>query len=139
MKTLTKNQTCRIHAPAGKHYGKQATHRGAFAWLGALASILAVISLSSCAGLTSAHSAGSAGAGILTPRATTLSFGTLAVGDNSTQTLSFTNTGTATVSVDAASISGAGFTAVGGSPVSVIGVGQSGTLQIRFAPPSAGA
>ena len=144
MKTFTKNYNRQSHSPAAIRRGKQAIYRGAFAWVGSLATTLAVISLSSCAGLTSAHSQGSGspgtgGAGILTPSATALTFGNVAVGNNSTQTLSFTNTGTATVNVDAASISGAGFTAVGGSPVSVIGVGQSGTLQIRFAPPSAGA
>jgi hypothetical protein len=142
MKRPKTNQAHRNQARSARHGSEQAARRQAFIWLGTLASILAVISLSSCAAVTSGHSEGSPGtssAGILTPSATTLSFGSTAAGSNSTQTLSFTNTGTATVNIDAASISGAGFRAVGGSPLSVIGVGQSGTLQIQFAPPSAGA
>src|SRR5271156_1379295 len=135
MRTHKTSPAQRIHTAALYRGAKQTGCRGLFAWLPALASILAVISLSSCAGFTSAHSAASPGAlgtGVLTPSATTLSFGSVGVGNNPTQTLSFTNTGTATINIDSASISGAGFTAVGGSPLSVIGVGQSGSLQIQF-------
>jgi len=141
MRTLATTQPHRHHAPSARYGSKQAARKGVFAWLGAGALILAVIGISSCAGVTSGHSAGTpgtGGAGILTPSATSLSFGNVAVGNNSTQTLNFTNTGTASVNIEAESISGAGFTAYGKSPLSVIGVGQSGTLEIQFAPPSAG-
>jgi HYDIN/CFA65/VesB family protein/centrosomal CEP192-like protein/ASPM-SPD-2-Hydin domain-containing protein len=96
-----------------------------------------MVSLSSCAGLTSAGKRVAAGS--LTGSATTLSFGNLSVGSNATQTLTFTSTGTGTVNIVSASISGTGFAAVGGSPLSAILVGQSGTIQIQFAPQSAGA
>ncbi|MGH9712667.1 MAG: beta strand repeat-containing protein [Candidatus Acidiferrales bacterium] len=135
LRTRTLTQYCRAR------YSNQG---GTFAFLATLAALLAIVGLSSCAGLTSAGTPGggtpgSSGAGVLTPSASTLSFGSLAVGSNATQTLTFTNTGTGTVNIASANISGAGFTAVGGSPLSAISVGQSGTIQIQFAPPSAGA
>jgi Abnormal spindle-like microcephaly-assoc'd, ASPM-SPD-2-Hydin len=142
MKTLKTNQPDRNQAPSANCGSQRAARRRVFIWLGSLASILAVIGLSSCAGLTSAHSQGSpgtGGGGVLTPSATTINFGTVTVGNKSTQTMSVTNTGTASVNIDSASITGAVFTAVDGSPLSVIGVGQSGTLHIQFAPSAAGA
>ncbi|MGA8224296.1 MAG: choice-of-anchor D domain-containing protein [Candidatus Acidiferrales bacterium] len=141
MKTHQTTQLHRNHAPASKQGSKQRNLKTVFTWIGAIASILAVISLSSCAGLTSAHSQGDpagSGGGILTPSAMVINFGTVTVGNKSTQTLSVTNTGTASVNIDSASISGAGFTAVGG-PLSVIGVGQSGTFHVEFTPTAAGA
>lgn len=123
---------------------KQAESTSILAILGTAAVFVLVVVLSSCAGLTSANSGGpgvpgSPGAGVLTASSTSLSFGSISVGNNASQTLTFTNTGTATVNIISASISGAGFSAIGGSPLSAIGVGQSGTIQIQFAPPSAGA
>lgn len=133
----------RNHAQASEQGSKRPNKKALFTWFGAIASILAVISLSSCAGLTSAHSPGSpgtgGGGGVLTPDATTINFGTVTMGNNSTQTLSVTNTGTGIINIDSASISGAGFTAAAGSPLSVIGVGQSGTFRVQFAPTATGA
>lgn len=133
-----------IPTPARHCGARPSAHGRTVALLATVAVLLAVAGLSSCAGLTSASTPGggtpgSPGAGILTPSASTLTFGSLAVGSNATQTLTFTNTGTGTVNISSASISGAGFTAVGGSPLSAISVGQSGTIQIQFAPPSGGA
>lgn len=116
---------------------------GPLAIFAALAALLVIFGLSSCAGLTSAGTPGGGpgtlGSGVLTASATTLTYGNVAVGSNATQTLTFTNTGTSTVNIISASISGAGFAAVGGTPLSAILVGQSGTIQIQFAPPSPGA
>ena len=144
MKSRTQARFQVIHSSADHHGAKQLYPHGPFAILATLALLLAVVGLSSCAGLTSASTPGggtpgSPGAGILTASATTLTFGSISVGSNATQTLTFTNTGTGTVNISSASISGAGFAAVGGSPLSTISVGQSGTIQIQFAPPSAGA
>lgn len=55
------------------------------------------------------------------------------------QSLILTNTGTAAVNISQATISGSGFTLVGGSPSSSIPVGQTATAQVQFAPQSAAA
>jgi hypothetical protein len=128
---------------AGHYVAKRRRLVGQFAILVAIAALLATVGLTSCTGLTSPNKAGvgnpgALGAGILKGSSTSLSYGKVPVGSKSTQTLTFTNTGTGTVNIASADISGDGFSAVGGSPLSAIAVGQSGTIQIQFAPPSAG-
>jgi Abnormal spindle-like microcephaly-assoc'd, ASPM-SPD-2-Hydin len=112
-----------------------------FSLLAALAVILLSFGLSSCAGYTTtaATQSGGSGSGVLSPSASPISFGNVAVGSNSTQSLSITNTGTSAVNVTAATISGSGFTITGGNLATSIGVGQSVTAQIQFAPTSSGA
>src|SRR5277367_1345325 len=106
-----------------------------------LAMILAIAGLSRCAGYTSSAKtqASDPGAGILSPSVTSVSFGSVAVGTTATQSLSVTNTGLGTVTIASAALTGAGFTVVGGNPAGTIGVGQSSTIQLQFAPTSAGA
>jgi hypothetical protein len=106
-----------------------------------LATILAIVGLSSCAGYTSSAKTqpSDQGAGILSPSATSVSFGSVAVGSTATQSLSVTNTGLGTVTIASAALTGAGITVVGGNPAGTIGVGQSSTIQLQFAPTSAGA
>ena len=106
-----------------------------------LAMILAIAGLSSCAGYTSSAKtqASDPGAGILSPSVTSVSFGSVAVGNTATQSLTVTNAGLGTVTIASAALTGAGFTVVGGNPAGTIGVGQSSTIQIQFAPTSAGA
>src|SRR5271167_1838560 len=106
-----------------------------------LAMILAIAGLSSCAGYTSSAktTASDPGAGILSPSVTSVSFGSIAVGNTATQSLTVTNTGLGTVTIASAALTGAGFTVVGGNPAGTIGVGQSSTIQLQFAPTSAGA
>src|SRR6266478_2953148 len=98
--------------------------------------------LVSCSGIVSApNSAPSTpSSGILTANPSSGNFGSVAVGSQSTLSFSITNTGTATVNASKASITGAGFSAVGTSATSFsLPVGQSVTFQIQFAPQSAGA
>jgi hypothetical protein len=107
----------------------------AFVLLLVFATIPAILGLSGCAGLVSAtNSTGAPGA--LSANPSTISFGDVSVGNSATQSLSVTNTGTATVSISAATISGTNLTFVGGS--SSIPAGQSSTIQIQFAPQSVG-
>jgi uncharacterized protein (DUF58 family) len=129
---------------SARHYvAKRRKQGGPSAILVAIAALLATVGLTSCTGLTSANKAGggipgAVGAGVLKGSSTSLSYGKVPVGNKSTQTLTFTNTGTGTVNIASADITGDGFAAVGGSPLSAIAVGQSGTIQIQFAPPSTG-
>src|SRR5271155_4764499 len=106
-----------------------------------LAMVLAIVGLSSCAGYTSATQTqySNPGTGILSPSATSLTFGSIAVGSNSTQSLTVTNTGLGTVTIAQATLTGAGFTVIGGNPAGTIAVGQSSTIQIQLAPTSGGA
>ena len=110
--------------------------------LATLAVILTAITLTNCAGLTNAASTGSSGTtdpgtGILSASATTLSFGSVAMGNTAAQSLSVTNTGTEAVNISQAAISGSGFTVTSGNGAATLAVGQSATVQIQFAPTSA--
>ena len=74
----------------------------------------------------------------LTLSATTLSFGNVAVNSSTTQSLTLTSSGTSAVTVNAASITGSGFTLVGGSFPITLNPNQSTTLQVQFKPTAAG-
>jgi Abnormal spindle-like microcephaly-assoc'd, ASPM-SPD-2-Hydin len=117
--------------------------------LAALTVILVMVGLSSCAGYTTPASTGAKGggggstgdpqAGVLSPSPTTVAFGNVSVGSSGTQSVTVTNTGTAAVNIASAQISGTGFTVMGGNPSASVPVGQSVTLQLRFAPTTRGA
>jgi hypothetical protein len=74
----------------------------------------------------------------LTLSATTLSFGSVTVNSSTTQSLTLTSSGTSPVTVNAASITGSGFTLVGGSFPVTLNPNQSTTLQVQFKPTAAG-
>ena len=74
----------------------------------------------------------------LTMSAASLSFGSVTVNTSTTQTLTLTSTGTAPVTVNSATISGAGFTIVGGSLPATLNPTQSLTLQVQFLPTTTG-
>jgi Abnormal spindle-like microcephaly-assoc'd, ASPM-SPD-2-Hydin len=110
--------------------------------LTAIATFLAIVGLSSCAGYTSAAKTGpgtTTGAGVLSASTTTLSFGDVAVANSATQTLTVTNSGTGTVDISQATLSGAAFSVVGGMPSGTLQVGQSASMQIQFSPTASGA
>ena len=100
----------------------------------------ASITLTSCIGYTSAAPNGSektfTGGGLLTPNSDTVSFGEIAVGATGTQTISLTNTGTATANVSDVKISGSGFKIANGHSAVSIAAGQSASWQVQFAPTS---
>src|SRR5579863_4250912 len=138
MKSRTQGSNRRVTGPSGL--------KPIFALFGVLAIVLASLGLSSCAGYSTAASSGgggtgstgTSGAGVLSANANTVNFGGVAVGSNATQTVSVTNTGTATVNVSQATVSGTGFTIVGGNPAATIPVGQSASVQVQFAPTAPG-
>jgi Abnormal spindle-like microcephaly-assoc'd, ASPM-SPD-2-Hydin len=82
---------------------------------------------------------GTAGNPQLTISAASLNFGSIAVNTATTQTLTLTSTGTTPVTVNSASITGAGFTIVGGSFPVTLNPTQTLTLQLQFKPTTAGA
>lgn len=123
------------------NWSRHPLHHKVFVLLAVFAAVAGAIGLSSCAGYTSASGTQSAspGSGVLTASSTSLSLGNVSVGSNASQSLTLTNTGTAKVNISQATISGAGFTIVGENRSSSIPAGQRTTVQVQFAPQSAGA
>jgi Abnormal spindle-like microcephaly-assoc'd, ASPM-SPD-2-Hydin len=75
----------------------------------------------------------------LTISAATLSFGNVTVNTATTQSLTLTSTGTSPVTVNSASITGAGYTVVGGTLPAMLNPTQSMTLQVQLLPTTTGA
>jgi Abnormal spindle-like microcephaly-assoc'd, ASPM-SPD-2-Hydin len=82
---------------------------------------------------------GTAGNSQLTISTASLSFGSVAVNTATTQSLTLTSTGTTPVTVNSATIAGAGFTIVGGGFPVTLSPSQTQTLQLKFDPSTAGA
>jgi hypothetical protein len=74
----------------------------------------------------------------LTASSTSLSFSNVTVNSNATLPLTLTSSGTAPVTINAATLSGAGFSDSGASFPLTLNPGQSVTLQVKFSPASAG-
>jgi hypothetical protein len=72
----------------------------------------------------------------LTP--TTASFGSVVTGSKSSQTIQIKNSGTANLTVSQAMVSGAGFSANGMTLPMTLTPGQSGSLNVQYAPQTAG-
>jgi Abnormal spindle-like microcephaly-assoc'd, ASPM-SPD-2-Hydin/Immunoglobulin I-set domain len=105
---------------------------------------LAVLSLAGCVGLTGAGTPAaksgskSTPSGTLAVSATSMNFGNVAMGSSSPQTLTLTNTGTAAVTISQATVTGAGFSVVGGMSSVSIAAGLNHAFQVQFAPKAAG-
>jgi hypothetical protein len=75
----------------------------------------------------------------LTVNLASLSFGDVTVGSSSSQSVTLTSTGTGPVQVNAAAISGSGFTVSGASFPVTLNPKQAVTLTVQFKPTTAGA
>ncbi len=75
-------------------------------------------------------------AGALTPSPSSLSFGSVQVGNNRQLNETVTNSGGSTVTISQAGISGTGFTLSGLNPPAQIAPGQHLTFNVTFTPPS---
>ncbi len=106
--------------------------------------LLAALSVTGCVGLTGAGTPASksnsqtASTGSLAASATSLAFGSVTTAASASQTLTLTNTGTAAVTISQATITGAGFSVVGGMTSISIAAGQTHAFQVQFAPQTAG-
>src|SRR5580704_745918 len=111
-----------------------------YALVATLILFVVMVGLSSCAGYTSSAktSPSNPGSGVLSAGSTSVTFGSVAVGGSATQTVTVTNTGTATVNISQATVTGSGFSVTGGNPSASLGVGQSSTVTVQFAPTAAG-
>jgi len=77
--------------------------------------------------------------GQLTASLSSLTFGSVQVGNSSSQSETLTNTGGSSVTISQANASGAGFSVSGLSVPVTLAVGQSVTFNVGFAPTTAGA
>jgi hypothetical protein len=77
-------------------------------------------------------------AGQLSESPTTLSFGSLPIGNNQTLVETLTNTGNSSTTISQATVTGAGFTVSGWSLPLTLAVGQSTSFNVVFAPQSSG-
>lgn len=68
-----------------------------------------------------------------------LSFGSVNVGTNSAQSVTFTNGGNSNVTISNVSVSGAGFSATGVSSGQVVAPGKTAALSVTFTPGNTGA
>lgn len=119
--------------------GHSRTSIGFFALLIAT---LALLSISGCVGLTGAGSttgkSSSGASGALALSTTSLNFGNVVAGSVSPQTLTVSNTGTTTVTIMQATVTGSAFSIVGGMASVAIAPGQNHAFQIEFSPKVAG-
>jgi len=107
--------------------------------LGLLTLLLAAFLLSGCVGATSNNSSVDAGAASgLTASPSTVSFGSVNTGSNSTRSVTVTNSSTSSVTVSNVSVSGAGFNASGLPAGLILTPGQNADLAVTFAPASTG-
>ncbi len=106
-----------------------------------LAVLAGLTTLAGCVGITSASKSNSnnASMGTLAASVSNLSFGSVAAGSKSSQTLTLSNTGTAVVTISQAKVTGTAFSVTGGmtSPLT-IAAGQSHAFQVQFAPTALG-
>src|ERR1700685_2578515 len=141
MKTHTPTQPERIHSRPLDARSRASRPAGPLAFVIMLAAIIAILGLSSCTSYTNAKTPSKtpgSGSGMLSANLTTMSFGTVGVGKTTTQSVTVTNTGTSTVTIDQTAVTGASFTTGAGTPAATIAPGQSKTVQIQFAPLTAG-
>ena len=143
MKTHAQNRNHAIVARVSSTWANL-NLRGIFGLLAALAALTSVIGLSGCAGVTSAAPAPAVtppvglSSVILTPSATTVSFGSVLVNSSASSWVMLTNSGTASATISSASVSGTGFGISGLSAGQVIAAGQSMSFNAQFAPTAAG-
>ena len=101
---------------------------------------LLVMAMPACQGVSSAsnNSGNGGGSGQLTVSSSSVSFGNIQVGSKQSQSLTLMNSGTTSITVSAATVSGSGFSLGTVSlPLTVAG-GQKQTVSMSFAPQTAG-
>jgi hypothetical protein len=102
---------------------------------GALSGNVSILSdLSSSPNTVSLSGTAIAATVLLTASTSSLSFGNVAVGSNSTKPVVLTNSGNSDVTISGVSISGAGYAAAGIQSGQILHSGQSATLNVTFTP-----
>ena len=99
---------------------------------------LATPFLSGCGGLTSAGTGVGTGANSLAASKTSLSFGTVKVGESGVLGVTIANVGNSDIAISNVSISGAGFSASGVPTGLILTPGQTSILDVTFTPSATG-
>ncbi len=130
-----------ITAPATLAAGQSASFSVKFApsSSGTSNGTLMVVSNASNATLTVPVSgSGTTAVGTLSAAPSSLSFGTVTVGQNQTLSSTITNTGSASVTISQVGITGSGFTVSGITTPLTLATGATATVDVKFAPASSG-
>jgi hypothetical protein len=105
---------------------------------GAASGTITISSDSSSGGTNVVTVSGTGTAPQLTVSAASLGFGNVTLNFTSTKALTLTSTGTAPLTVNSATLTGAGFSKAGGAFPTALNPGQSVTIQVSFDPTVAG-
>jgi len=81
---------------------------------------------------------GTAATQSLSASPSTLSFGNVQVGNNTSQTITITNTGNSSVTISGVTVTGSGYTATGITSGLILSANQTATLTVTFAPAGLG-
>jgi hypothetical protein len=108
-----------------------------FGWLGAVLMAGSLI-ITGCGSGGASYTPPNSGTPILTMYDSSVDFGDVAVGANTTQGVMFANTGTSALTLQQNSVSGTGFMTSRIGQGITLGPGQSVTLAVSFAPSVAG-
>src|SRR5882762_9542193 len=119
-----------VQAPAiSREQSSLRRNTRAWEWVCAL---FCLIAMAGCAGLVSQNLPAPSGQLSATPGS--VDFGSVEVGVSSTQSISFNNMGSGSLTISQAAVSGAGFTLVGQTFPLTLSAGQSSSVNIQFAP-----
>jgi hypothetical protein len=97
-----------------------------------------VVVSNSAGTVTSSAATLTVSSGQLTASAAAVNYGNVTVGASSNQSVKFTNTGSASVSISNVSVTGAGISSAGVSSGLIIAAGNSAVLNVTFAPSASG-
>jgi hypothetical protein len=100
----------------------------------ACTALLAILLTSGCVGTTSKGTTPSTPGVAIDVSPSSVSFGTMGVGQSATQTVTLTNSGTDMLTVSAISVKGTGFTASGPKLPISLGAGQTASVSAVFKP-----
>ncbi len=92
------------------------------------------LSIAGCSGIAGQNTPPPSGSGQLSISPSSVAFGDVEVGTASTQTVTFSNAGTSSLTVSQAAVSGADFTTTGQTFPLTLSAGQSASLSVQFAP-----
>lgn len=106
-------------------------------WLLWFATSIGLLLLSGCQ-IMNNNSGGGSGSGVFTLNPGQLSFGSVAVGSNQKSAVTISNSGTADLTINQATLSGAGFTMSNMALPITLHAGNSTSATLTFAPTSAG-
>jgi Cep192 domain 4/Abnormal spindle-like microcephaly-assoc'd, ASPM-SPD-2-Hydin len=130
-----------VSVPASLNVPANATSAGFTATVSAVSSAQSVTLTASAGGISRSFALqlNAAATSILSINATSVSFGNVVVNTPTTQSVTLTSTGTAAVTVSAATVTGTGFTLSGATFPMTLNPSQTATLNVQFDPTTTGA